>query len=73
MLVIGFLHGLALSVQVCSVTSLYCCVCVCDAVNVKKWEDTVAEDERELEKLKKDENKQMKVLLSFLSFVDTVT
>jgi len=32
-----------------------------DAVNVKKWEDTVAEDERELEKLKKDENKQMKV------------
>jgi len=33
------------------------------AVNVKKWEDTVAEDERELEKLKKDENKQMKVLL----------
>jgi len=30
-------------------------------VNVKKWEDTVAEDERELEKLKKDENKQMKV------------
>ena len=33
----------------------------CVAVNVKKWEDTVAEDERELEKLKKDENKQMKV------------
>ena len=31
-------------------------------VNVKKWEDTVAEDERELEKLKKDENKQLKVL-----------
>ena len=30
-------------------------------MNVKKWEDTVAEDERELEKLKKDENKQMKV------------
>jgi len=33
----------------------------CVVVNVKKWEDTVAEDERELEKLKKDENKQMKV------------
>ena len=36
--------------------------CVCVTVNVKKWEDTVADDERELEKLKKDENKQMKVL-----------
>jgi len=33
MLVIGFLHGLAVSVQVCSVTSLYCCVCVC----VMQW------------------------------------
>jgi hypothetical protein len=31
------------------------------AVNVRKWEETVAEDEQELEKLKKDENKQMKV------------
>ena len=30
-------------------------------VNVQKWEETVAEDERELEKLKKDEQKQMKV------------
>jgi len=42
---------------------------VCDVpvvVNVKKWEDTVAEDERELEKLKKDENKQMKVSLCCL-------
>ena len=38
-----------------------CCVCAC-VVNVKKWEDTVAEDERELEKLKRDENKQMKVI-----------
>lgn len=32
------------------------------SLNVKKWEETVAEDERELEKLKKDEQKQMKVI-----------
>jgi structural maintenance of chromosome 1 len=31
-------------------------------LNVKKWEETVAEDESELEKLKKDEQKQMKVI-----------
>jgi len=40
-------------------------------VNVKKWEDTVAEDERELEKLKKDENKQMKVF-SLLLFCKSI-
>jgi len=49
-------------------------VCVCVVVNVKKWEDTVAEDERELDKLKKDENKQMKVAIprtkKYFSFIN---
>jgi len=40
-------------------------------VNVKKWEDTVAEDERELEKLKKDENKQMKVCAGCVQIPET--
>ena len=29
--------------------------------NVNKWEKTVSDDEKELEKLKKDEQKQIKV------------
>jgi hypothetical protein len=33
------------------------------AANVNKWEKTVQEDENELEKLKKDEQKQIKVRL----------
>lgn len=46
----------------CSVFPEHNQFCLVHSVNVKKWEETVAEDERELEKLKKDEQKQMKVI-----------
>ncbi len=34
--------------------------------NVRKWEKMVAEDEKELEKLKREEAKQMKVKLCLI-------
>ena len=44
-----------------------------DSVNVAKWEKSMAEDEKEIEKLKKEEKKHVAVRLTismhFLSFV----
>ena len=35
-------------------------------VNVKKWEKSMNEDEKELEKLKKEESKHMKVCWNYI-------
>ena len=43
------------------------CIEVVFAANVRKWEGMVRDDERELEKLKKEEQKMMKVTVGALS------
>jgi len=43
------------------------CIEVVFAANVRKWEGMVRDDERELEKLKKEEQKMMKVTVETVS------
>jgi len=44
-------------------------ICHTPVANVQKWEKTLKEDDKELEKLKKEEQKQMKVCLKFIFVV----
>lgn len=48
-------------IEIARVLFVYSVLCVVFAANVQKWAKAVADDEKDLEKMKKDEQKQMRV------------